>query len=86
MTNYHYILFENHEQAVKLKQELREAGCRATIAPTPREVTLCCGVSLMIKPEDYPAVEQYLAEHPEAVYKAVHEVSLQFDPKRDHYC
>lgn len=81
----HYLLFENHEQAVKLKKELTDAGCRVTIAPTPREVSLCCGVSLLIRDGDLAPVRAYLDTH-DCVYKSLHTLEQEFNAHRDAYC
>ena len=45
----HYILFPNHDNAMRLYRELKKLGVRAVIAPTPRSASKCCGVSLILK-------------------------------------
>ena len=45
----HYILFPNHDNAMRLYRELKKLGVRAVIAPTPRSASKCCGVSLMVE-------------------------------------
>ena len=47
----HYILFPNHDNAMRLYRELKKLGVRAVIAPTPRSASKCCGVSLMVVKE-----------------------------------
>lgn len=46
-----YVLFPNHHEGLRLYRELQARGIACTIAPTPRAVSTCCGVSLMIRPE-----------------------------------
>ena len=84
MKNYWYILFENHEQAVSLHRELKEAGFTAVIAPTPRALSLCCGVAVMIKDEEGGAVGSYLREH-RCVYKRYEKLEQNFNARNDHY-
>jgi len=82
-TNY-YILFDNHEQAVRLHRELKGAGWKVVIAPTPREASICCGVSVMVQEQDIEEVQAYLREH-QSVYKELHRVEQEFNSRRDLY-
>ncbi|MCI2058680.1 MAG: DUF3343 domain-containing protein [Oscillibacter sp.] len=84
MTAY-YILFDNHEQAVRLHGQLRMGGLGSVIAPTPRSVSVCCGVSLMISEEEIGAVRTFLSHHA-CVYRSVERVEQEFNPRRDAYC
>ena len=84
MKNYWYILFENHEQAVALYKELKEAGFGAVISPTPRALSLCCGVAVMIKDDEGEAVGRYLTEHG-CTYKRYEKLGQSFDARHDHY-
>ena len=83
MLNY-YILFESHEQAVRLHGELRAAGIRTAISPTPRAVTVCCGVSLLVIEEEIEKVRDYLAGH-NCTYKSVEKIEQEFNAHRDRY-
>ncbi|NPV90890.1 MAG: DUF3343 domain-containing protein [Firmicutes bacterium] len=47
----YYILFPNHHEGLRLYQELKAAGVRCTIAPTPREASRFCGMSLLVTEE-----------------------------------
>ena len=38
----HYVLFPNHDNGMRLYGILKEAGIKATIAPTPRAASKCC--------------------------------------------
>lgn len=84
MVSY-YILFESHEQAVRLHAELSLAGLRTTISPTPRAASVCCGVSLMISEDKIESVRAYLESHP-CIYKSVERIEQEFNARRDVYC
>ena len=45
----HYVLFPNHDNGMRLYNELKKLGVWAVIAPTPRSASKCCGISLIIK-------------------------------------
>ena len=83
MTKY-YILFDNHEQAIKLRRDLQNAGISSVIAPTPREASLCCGVCLRIDEEEYPALQCYLKNN-EAAYRELKKINESFNATRDSY-
>ena len=84
MVSY-YIIFQSHEQAVRLHGELRSAGLRTTISPTPRAASVCCGVSLMISEDEIENVRAYLETH-SCVYKSVERIEQEFNARRDVYC
>ncbi|MFB0920776.1 MAG: DUF3343 domain-containing protein [Oscillospiraceae bacterium] len=84
MVSY-YILFDSHEQAVRLHGELRSAGLQASISPTPRAASVCCGVSLMISENEIENIRAYLAGH-SCVYKSVERIEQEFNARRDVYC
>ena len=44
----YYILVESSTAGWALYTALREAGCVARIAPVPRGLQACCGVSLLL--------------------------------------
>ena len=39
-------------------RELRKLGVRAAIAPTPRALSKCCGVSLLVQEEDLETIKE----------------------------
>ena len=73
----YYILFDNHEQAIKLRRDLQNAGISSVIAPTPREASLCCGVCLRIDEEEYPALERYLKNNA-STYRELKKIKESF--------
>lgn len=46
--NY-YILFPNHNEGLRAHKALKAAGIKCTIAPTPREASTSCGISLLVQ-------------------------------------
>lgn len=84
MKSYWYILFDNHEQAVKLHRELRGAGFAVTIAPTPRALSVCCGVAVMVDGRDGESVQNYLLSH-DCCYRSFEKLEQEFNPRNDHY-
>ena len=81
----HYVLFPNHDNAMRLHRELKNLGVRAMIAPTPRAASKCCGVSLLIREEDKEAVEVFIEEHGIEILK-IAAIERDVNPKRDRYC
>ncbi len=80
-----YVLFPNHDNGMRLHRELKKLGVRATIAPTPRVVSTCCGISLLIKKEDVETVEKCVTEHQIQILKIV-DIEKNINPNRDRYC
>ncbi|NSW81719.1 MAG: DUF3343 domain-containing protein [Syntrophothermus sp.] len=46
-----YVLFPNHHEGLRLYRKLQVHGISCTIAPTPRAVSSCCGISLVVPAE-----------------------------------
>ena len=42
-------LIEHQKKGMRLHRELKKLGVRAVIAPTPRVLSACCGISLLIQ-------------------------------------
>ncbi len=57
-----YILFPNHLQGLHLNRELKNAGIKNQIAPTPREASSCCGISLIVEPDDLARIQLIIEE------------------------
>lgn len=81
----HYVLFPNHDNAMRLHRELKKKGVGATIAPTPRAASTCCGVSLLIQEEDLEMVETCVKEQGIDILK-IAEIEKDVNPRRDRYC
>ena len=81
----HYVLFPNHDNAMRLYKELRALGVSAKIAPTPRAASVCCGVSLLVLEEDIERINQCVEEHGIATL-GISQVVKDVNPNRDRYC
>lgn len=57
-----YILFPNHHQGLRLNRELKELGIKNQIAPTPRAASSCCGISLIVEPDDLDNIRQIIEQ------------------------
>lgn len=83
--NDFYVLFENHTDGMALYRYCREHKVFVRISPAPRAATVCCGMSLLVKPEDISAVRNCIEESGITILKVV-ELPRQINPKRDVYC
>lgn len=81
----HYVLFPNHDNAMRLYRELKKLGVRAVIAPTPRSASKCCGVSLMVEKDEIDIIQETAREKKIEILK-IAEVEKDFNPHRDRYC
>lgn len=83
----YYILFENHQQALALRDALLEAGLENRIAPAPYALLgeVSCGISLLVKKETIAAVKAFLEDRPTA-YHSIAALENPIQPKRDQYC
>ena len=80
-----YVLFPNHDNAMRLHRELKALGIRAVIAPTPRAASKCCGVSLLVKEQDLEEIEACVKEQGIEILK-IAEIERDVNPRRDRYC
>ncbi len=81
----HYVLFPNHDNAMRLYKELRALGVSAKISPTPRAASVCCGVSLLVLEEDIEQIKQCVEEHGIEI-QGFFQVEKDVNPNRDRYC
>ena len=81
----HYVLFPNHDNAMRLYNELKKAGVRAVIAPTPRSLSKCCGVSLMVEEKDLDTIRACIDVHQIEIWE-IAAIEIDLNPKRDRYC
>lgn len=82
----YYILVEGTTEGMALYQALRGAGCFCRISPVPRGLQACCGLSILVNPEDIEAVRKVIDEPGMPGYVDIVELDNQIDPKRDRYC
>lgn len=57
-----YITFPNHNEGLRLSKELKEVGIKYTISPTPRSVSTCCGISLIVLEQDRGLINRLIEE------------------------
>lgn len=81
----HYVLFPNHDNGMRLHKELKEIGIRAVIAPTPRSASKCCGISLLVKEEDLPAIRDCIDRKGIEIL-TIAAIEKDVNPGRDRYC
>ena len=81
----HYVLFPNHDNGMRLYGILKEAGIKATIAPTPRAASKCCGISLLVREEDLEAIRKFIDENHIEILK-IAAIERDINPRRDRYC
>ncbi|MCD8200237.1 MAG: DUF3343 domain-containing protein [Coriobacteriaceae bacterium] len=81
-----YILVKSATDGMALFEFLKKQGCRTRIAPVPRGLTACCGMSLLVTPEDMAQVREHLDAPESPGYERIVEMENRIDPHRDRYC
>lgn len=81
-----YVLVNSSTEGMALYTRLRDAGCHVRVAPAPRGAQACCGMSIMVRPEDMPEVCRALDADPSMVFDRVIERKNTINPHRDKYC
>lgn len=81
----YYVLFDNHTDGMALYQELKKNGLSAVISPTPRSLSKCCGISLLISSEEVEQVK-VIAQRSKLNYLRIDFLERSFDNHRDQYC
>jgi len=81
---HYYILFQNHTDATAMYRTLRSEGLYAQISPTPRELSVCCGVSLLVHGEDVEKIES-IAKEKDLAYLSISGLNNTFDNTRHKY-
>lgn len=81
----YYVLFDNHTDGMALYQELKKNGLSALISPTPRSLSKCCGISLLISSEEVEQVK-VIAQRSKLNYLRIDFLERSFDNHRDQYC
>lgn len=81
----YYVLFPNHDNGMRLYHELKSLRIKATIAPTPRSASKCCGISLLIQKQDIDVINACIEEHQIEILK-IAAIERDINPKRDKYC
>lgn len=81
--NY-YILFKNHTDSMAMYTTLKKKGFKVRISPTPRELSVCCGVSLLVLESEIDAIKAYLADSP-LDHLSIEPLDNTFDNTRHRY-
>lgn len=63
---------------------VKGAGMKAQISPTPRELSVCCGISLLVQEEDVERIRALAAEQ-DLGYIGIEGLDNTFDNKRHRY-
>lgn len=81
----YFILVENAMIATELLEILRKEKIKATLAPTPRQASHACGVSVYVyNKEDLEKIEP-LAKENKIKIDEIFESNLDFDTKRNKF-
>lgn len=81
----YFILVENASIATNLLKILRDEKIKATLAPTPREASHACGVSVYVyNKEDIEKIEP-LAKENNIKIDEIYKSELDFDTKRNKF-
>ena len=81
---HYYVLFDNHTDAMEMYRSIKATSRYAQISPTPRELSVCCGVSLLVKEEDVSFIEE-LAEEQQLRYISINGLDNEFNSSRHRY-
>ncbi|MBS4538173.1 DUF3343 domain-containing protein [Clostridium sp. D2Q-11] len=74
MNSNTYILFPSHSDGLALEKKLKEESIKYTISPTPRSLSECCGISIMISPEICHTVESIIKENRDIRISGIHTI------------
>ncbi|MBQ6314821.1 MAG: DUF3343 domain-containing protein [Mogibacterium sp.] len=81
---HYYILFQNHTDAMAMYRALKSSSLYAQISPTPRELSVCCGVSLLVKGEEVEQIRA-IADERNLSYLSIEGLNNTFDNTRHKY-
>ena len=81
---HYYILFQNHTDAMAMYRGLNQASVFARISPTPRELSISCGVSLLVKEEELDKIKALAIEN-NWNYLQISGLNNTFDNSRHKY-
>lgn len=59
----HYILFPSYNSGLLLESKLKKSGIKYTIAPAPRQLSSCCGISIMYSKEDEDKIKEIIQQN-----------------------
>lgn len=82
---HYYVLFNNHTEGIAMYNAVKAAGMSAKISPTPRELSVCCGISLLVEEGDVEAIKT-LADEQQLGYIGIEGLDNEFNNQRHRYC
>ena len=80
-TQYGIASFRSRQQVINFDQRLREAGVRAQIVSTPRDISIGCGLSVRFNPVDAARVLAVLKQYPSSNLTGVYILDPAHAPK-----
>ena len=82
---HYYVLFDNHTDAMEMYRAIKAISRYAQTQPDSRaELSVCCGVSLLVKEEDVPFIKE-LAEEQQLRYISISGLDNEFNSGRHRY-
>ncbi|WP_207750703.1 DUF3343 domain-containing protein [Anaeromonas gelatinilytica] len=69
-----YVLFPSHSDGLALEKKLKEKSMKYTISPTPRNLSKCCGISIMIDPKILEDVKSIIEENKDIKISGIHTI------------
>ena len=85
MEKVYYVLFNNHTNGLKLHKVLRSKGLTATISPTPRSLSKCCGVSNIVDEAELEELREAIRENDIEILD-IEYIKKDVNNNRDVYC
>lgn len=85
MALQYYVLFHNHTTGLELSKKLKDRGISNVIAPTPRRLSRCCGISLLVKEEDIGKIQAIVKEFNINILD-IASMENTYDQFRDKFC
>lgn len=58
-----YILFKSYNQGLALESFLKKSKIKYTISPTPRQLSVCCGMSIMYQKNDEELIKKIIEDN-----------------------
>lgn len=81
---HYYVLFNNHTESMAMYKSLKAKDLNVRISPTPRELSVCCGVSLLVLEEDVEIIKE-VASSEKLAYISIEGLNNTFDNTRHRY-
>ncbi|MCX7951894.1 MAG: DUF3343 domain-containing protein [Clostridiales bacterium] len=63
MIEKNYILFPSYNHGLALESLLKQNKIQYIISPTPRQLSVCCGISIMYNKKDEDLIKKLIDEN-----------------------